>query len=306
MLQKRMNRPSHHTVKGYMESLNKLQAGFTDSWSKDTMANFSSHSRRNFSTEIVQSFALFLENRRKAGIKASKASGLSAKTAEALRTEIARILWEIRGDWPKVDMKVGMEEVLQMHQLHFTVRDAYQDMRYAADDTPEDGTLYYQMDFLEHRTLPLGPDEGGEWWYANARLSVTLLVICVWGRDRAPTYHTYASHCLEQTSEFAVSCLIDLQKRLGGAGQWKRHVMFSDVGNHFRSAYALGYWGVELLKCQVVEETKWIFAPEGHGKGVCDGQGGPHHGNAEQTCKKGGHQQFGADVFFAEQRICRG
>lgn len=51
--------------------------------------------------------------------------------------------------------------------------------------------------------------------------------------------------------------------------------MFSDVGGHFRTQYVLGYWGVKLLEENAaVKKSEWVFAAEGHGKGICDGHGG--------------------------------
>ena len=41
-------------------------------------------------------------------------------------------------------------------------------------------TLYFQMDFKEHDTLPVGPEEDGDWWYANSRLGITVLTIYMW------------------------------------------------------------------------------------------------------------------------------
>ena len=61
---------------------------------------------------------------------------------------------------------------------------------------------------------------------------------------------------------------------------------FSDVGNHFRAGYTLGYWGVSLLATAGVEKATWVFAPEGHGKGVCDGQGGRITGWLNTIAKK--------------------
>ena len=192
-----------------------------------------------------------------------------------IHNAVAKVVHELRTEWSQAkEMKVGLLDVLGMHQWHFTLRDAYQDERDRLEETPEEQTIYYQMDFLEHKTLPLGPDEGGQWWYANARLGVTLLVIYVWGIGLTPTHHAYCSHTMDQTPEFVVACLQDLHKKIGGASKWRRHVMFSDVGHHFRATYTLGFWGTHLHKQDGVEETRWVFAPDGHGKGVCDGQGG--------------------------------
>ena len=219
------------SLKGYINALNALMPGFTLDFYRDVELSTTSHQRTSMAHETLLEFSKFLESRRRGGIKPSKAAKLTVKTARALEREVDRIQHEINRDWPKAKgAKVGLLDVICMHQAHFTHRDSYQDVRQKCDEEPEADTLYYQMDFLQHRTLPIGPEEGGEWWYANARLSVTLLVIYVWGRGVEGTYHTYASHCLEQTPEFTVACLRDLHEKIGGAGKWKRHVMFSGGG----------------------------------------------------------------------------
>ena len=263
------------SLKEYIHSLNSIHAGFCADFWKRIEENSTAHQRHHMVNEVIREFRDFLETRRRGGIKASKKEGLSPKDARALERQIDRIHHEIRTAWPKAkELKVGLLDIICMHQTHFTHRDAYQEVRAKSDQEPAEDTMYYQLDFLQHRTLPMGPEEGGEWWYANARLSITLLVIYTWGRGVRPAYHTYGSHCLEQTPEFTVACLRDLHAKLGGAGKFKNHIMFSDVGNHFRAGYTLGYWGAELLKVVGIDRTQWIFAPEGHGKGVCDGQGG--------------------------------
>ena len=36
-------------------------------------------------------------------------------------------------------------------------------------NNPQPKTLYLATDFKEHITLPIGPDEKGDWWYAGSR-----------------------------------------------------------------------------------------------------------------------------------------
>eukprot|EP00973_Karenia_brevis_P012229 1659503-Karenia_brevis.AAC.1 len=59
----------------------------------------------------------------------------------------------------KCKIQVGMLEIVQMHQLHFTLRDDVQTVYWSAYDSPADDTDYYHMDFLQHKALPMGPDE---------------------------------------------------------------------------------------------------------------------------------------------------
>ena len=267
-----------------ISKLDEVWPGYCDSFRKDLPINFTTHERSNISVAVFKSFKESILARR--SILKRDANHTVDQCHDA-RKEVNRICHELNTEWPGAKgVKVGLLDILSMHQLHFTHRDAYQDVREQAGDAPKPGTIYYQMDFLEHRTLPVGPDEGGEWWYAHARLSVTLLVIYVWGDGMKPTYYIYASHCLEQAPEFAVAGLLDLQKKMGGAGRWKEHIMFSDVGNHFRAGYCLGFWGTVLMKVPGVSQARWIFAPEGHGKGVCDGMGGRITGWLHTLAKK--------------------
>ena len=166
-----------------------------------------------------------------------------------------------------------MLDVVSMHQLHFTLRDAVKDFFWKCHDEPCEGSFYYQMDFLEHKTLPMGPDESSDWWYATNVLGLTVLVIYVWSKGKVPAFHVYCSHCRDQSAAFVIACLRDLHNKLN-VKAYSRHVMFADVGSHFRNGYTLNYWCKEMLALQGICETDWIHFPEGHGKGMCDAQGG--------------------------------
>ena len=63
----------------------------------------------------------------------------------------------------------------------------------------------------------MGTSEGGRWRYANARLSVTVLVFYVWGKNIAtPGCYTYLSDVLDHTPDFAVTCSQDLLGKVSG------------------------------------------------------------------------------------------
>ena len=59
-----------------------------------------------------------------------------------------------------------------------------------------------------------------------------------------------------------------------GDNAYKKHIMFADVGIHFRAAHTLGFWAEGQLEQRGVEETQWLSFPKAHGKGICDVQGG--------------------------------
>eukprot|EP00973_Karenia_brevis_P082151 11389370-Karenia_brevis.AAC.2 len=98
------------------------------------------------------------------------------------------------------------------------------------------------------------------------------------------SFHVYCSYCRNQSAAFAVACLMDLHTKLG-AQTFARRVMYSDVGNHFRAGYTLCYWSKEVLNLPGTETTKWRMFPEGHGKGMCDAQGGRMRGWLELVSK---------------------
>ena len=112
--------------------------------------------------------------------------------------------------------------------------------------------------------------EKGSWWYATARLSVTVLTVIVWSKAGGRCYYTYASHCLEQSSQFALTCVRDALDR-ADAATFQRQVVWADCGPHFRSSRFLG----EVLVTAVEERPRLLVSEvnlfaEGHGKGPVD------------------------------------
>ena len=112
-----------------------------------------------------------------------------------------------------------------------------------------------------------------EWWYANAKLGIPRLVIYVWSTKLPPTLQLYCSHVRDQSAAFVVACLLHLRTQVA-LGSYKQHVMFADVGSHFRSGYTSAFWAADVLEHPGVEDTRRLSFPEGHGKGMCDAQGG--------------------------------
>jgi hypothetical protein len=193
---------------------------------------------------------------------------------DILRAEAA-VVHEIATCWQRLKgtaVEVGLLETFKMYQLHFACRDAGHEYLTRHTDNPRSSTLYVHMDFLQHDTLPIGPKEDGAWWYANARLSITLLVILVWGEQLHPTFYTYCSYCMEQTPGFVIACFMDLRARLNADVVFERFHVFCDVGRHFQASRFIGY--ILSLVPGSVREAEITFFPPGHGKGKCDGQGG--------------------------------
>ena len=115
--------------------------------------------------------------------------------------------------------------------------------------------------------------EAGSWWYANARLQVTILGIVIWTSESRKLYYTYCSNVLDQSTPFALTCLHDALRRAesDGAALGVKQVMFADCGGHFRSCRFLS----DQLICSLqtrpeLQESAVHFFAEGHGKGPCD------------------------------------
>ena len=86
------------------------------------------------------------------------------------------------------------KETIDVFDFHFSlkkrVRDAFQEQL----DNPREGFTYVVMDFQELGTLPIGPNEVGDLWYANNRLGYTTFTAMVWGggiRGEETFLHVY-------------------------------------------------------------------------------------------------------------------
>ena len=129
-------------------------------------------------------------------------------------------------------------------------------------------------------------NEAGSWWYATARLQVTVLTVICWSKEGVRTYFTYASHCLDQSSPFAMTCLDDALARVEAAG-FAKQVLWADCGGHFRSCRFLGH----VLADAVVARPNLIcselnFFVEGHGKGPCDAHFGRMGKHPQHVCSE--------------------
>ena len=120
-------------------------------------------------------------------------------------------------------------------------------------------------------TLPIGPNEVSELWYANSRLGYTTLTAIVWGMAFPGTKHyfTYISRIVERTTTFTNAIIQDLVRRLPLAtttdmGWW------SDVGPHFRAYKVLGSIGYGLVD-QLRIHQHVMYGVESHMKNPCDG-----------------------------------
>ena len=266
-------------------------------WDAELKGRFCKHDVDNLSFGYLTALRNYIDQ----GAQ-RRPEGLSLLALFELHQLEAKVRHEMGTDYSRLSDTVGLLSVVEMHDFHFLVRD-HQNEKFLRDfHKPEDGSLYVQLDFKQHDTLPLGPcgpylvacwvvvvckrwspvvfvlsvfciqlrTEAGSWWYATARLQVTVLGIICWSKGGGRTYYTYASHCLDQSTPFALSCVADMLNREKAEG-YSRQVVWADCGPHFRSSHFLA----QVLVLAVQERPQLLtselhFFAEGHGKGPCD------------------------------------
>ena len=141
------------------------------------------------------------------------------------------------------------------------------------------------MDFAQSRSLPMGPEEGGSWWYCGARLQVTVLGFYVWGVDfDKPVYYTYLSDVMDHTPLFVIACMKDWLAKLPDE-HVESYSLWADVGPHFR-AYRFWSWWLDVFPREVRKPVFLDYFVEGHGKGVLDGMFGRMSKWTEQIARK--------------------
>ena len=103
-----------------------------------------------------------------------------------------------------------MVDIAKSHAYRWLVRDTHKKLLLDMWDGAPENECCVQMDFKQHVTLPVGPVEEGNWWYAHARLAITVLTLIFWGHGTPKTYYTYCSHTLDQSSRYVVACFQDM------------------------------------------------------------------------------------------------
>jgi len=202
----------------------------------------------------------------RAGETAHARAGMAAAGREHLEATEARAIKEV---------EESMLPLVTEWGHHFTLRDDIQGVLQAQYRAPEKGTLYLIYDHKELLTLPIGPAEVGEQWYANARLGVGICGFYLWGEslDERGEWYLYCSRVLEHNSEYTMALVWDLFERiqLKHRDSVVKLVSWADTGPHFRSYKVLASLGVlvpETYKKNIV--VNW--GPEKHMKGIVDGK----------------------------------
>lgn len=118
--------------------------------------------------------------------------------------------------------------------------------------------------------MPIGPSQGGSWWFAAARLGYSIMGTFCAGASQ-PTQGRWIiclSHTLEKTPMYSVAVLEHVVSLLT-THDVKQVSCWSDTGPHYRAYSFLG----SLIPI-MVGEKRWAcevnYSCEAHGKGRCD------------------------------------
>ena len=177
-----------------------------------------------------------------------------------------------------------MLDVVRWYSWHFTVRGVQNQQYKVALHTPDVTVRLYHADFAQSVTLPIGPQEGNKWWFAPSRISTNMLIIYVSGAGLdVPRYYTFLSDVLDHSTRYVMAVLLRLFEILPQASV-ARHVWWSDVGVHFRSARFFYFWLVHMAK-EWKTPTELNYFAEGHGKGIIDGHAGRNRRWLEQAAR---------------------
>lgn len=135
---------------------------------------------------------------------------------------------------------------------------------------PPSGTVVWLMDFKQNVTTPIGPSEGGSWWYATSRVQHTVfgLLQVVSGTTPTSTYFTFLTDVQDHSAHLVRVFLSKLLEQMPSETQTLQ--VWCDCGPHFRT-YVLAYF----LLVEIVQAKGIVvclnFAAEHHGKGQVDG-----------------------------------
>ena len=105
---------------------------------------------------MVEAFARYLST-----AAARRPCSLALEKTLQLHNLEAAALHQLNTCWGRIEHSLGLITVAQMHAYHFAARDRCKEVWSSHWDSPEEGTMYVNLDFKEHDTLPRGPSEPG-------------------------------------------------------------------------------------------------------------------------------------------------
>ena len=147
---------------------------------------------------------------------------MTSAAAGRLRKSETDALCKLRVNWDRFEQRVGVLQVVEKYSWHFTCRDVQLNGLRQELLNPTAHQRNILLDFAQAPTLPIGPKQASQWWYANARFSVSCLGFYVFGEGApaAGKYYMYLSRVLDHTPWYAIAALDHLNEQLppmGGA-----------------------------------------------------------------------------------------
>ena len=112
----------------------------------------------------LSSFSDWLE----AVTKYAEASKVGSKVAFELHELASSIRHRLRTQWSPGSVERSLQMVTEAYETHFGLRDAWTSWQAGCWRAPARGEVCVQLDYVEHHTLPIGPELTGEAYYANS------------------------------------------------------------------------------------------------------------------------------------------
>lgn len=177
-----------------------------------------------------------------------------------------------------VHLLKGHVELLEAYEWHQISAKRQGDHLASLRNNPAVGVAILQTDFKENVKYPLGPDETGEEWHAQNKLSLTVFGANALVPARAGGHIEFfvlvVTDVLDHDAQAAnmLTNTVLARIRTHPAVDWpsvKNLVIVADCGPHFRSKENVAHYCVTLpLKLQMSVEVCWLG--EQHGKSGVD------------------------------------
>ena len=101
-------------------------------------------------------------------------------------------------------------DIIQACAHHFGTVRRQHEQRELLERNLARNVVLVQLDYMENTSLPLGPEEAGDWYWATSREAVTTLgfyVVCWRDSVVRKEYYHYISQVLNHDSAHATGCL---------------------------------------------------------------------------------------------------
>ena len=155
--------------------------------------------------------------------------------------------------------------------------------------------LYGLWDHMALLTLPRGPNESTQSWYANARLGVYICTAILWGAGvGSPRIHFFVGRCKEKSGPYSMYIWKHIMENLVDLGPVQDICWWSDGGRHFRGTLPISTMAVNGISylCQKSRHTAHQhtvdlnFGIPSHFKNQCDGAQAQARGILDEVAKK--------------------